>query len=63
MDAMLRGLKNSAKAEGESRIFVAGEKEFEKEREYRRTGIPLYYKVAREIRDIGNDLGVEWKMG
>ena len=63
MDAMLHGLKASAKAEGESRIFVAGEKEFEREREYRSNGIPLYYRVADEIRQIGEDLGVVWKMG
>lgn len=63
MDMMLRRLKSSAKAEGESRIYVAGEKEFEREREHRQYGIPLYYKVVEEIRQIGEDLGVEWTLG
>ncbi|MBI4319927.1 MAG: Ldh family oxidoreductase [Chloroflexi bacterium] len=60
MDDLILRLKSSAKAEGESRIFVAGEKEYEREEEYRRDGIPLYRQVADEIRGIGKELGVEW---
>ncbi len=44
MDDLIRRLKNSAKAEGQKRIFIHGEKEFECEERYRREGIPLYHK-------------------
>lgn len=63
MDQMISDLKNSEKAEGESRIYVAGEKEYIKEDDARRNGIPVLRKVAEEIRGIGDGLGVEWKMG
>ena len=61
MDSLLRSLKDSPKAEGQGRIFVAGEKEFEREQEYRLDGIPLYHKVLQDVQRIGKDLDVEWK--
>jgi LDH2 family malate/lactate/ureidoglycolate dehydrogenase len=63
MDTMIRDLKSSEKAEGEERIYIAGEKEYIKEDDARKNGIPILRKVADEIRRIGGELGVEWKMG
>lgn len=54
MDEMIRMLKNSVKAEGEDRIFIAGEKEFEKEREYMKNGILLDKNVFESIQSLLN---------
>lgn len=57
MDEYLRTLKDSPKAEGESRIWVAGEKEWELQARYEREGVPLYYKVVDSLRAIGEEIG------
>ena len=59
MDALIRALRESPKAVGEERIYVAGEKEFELEEHYRRHGIPLFSKVADNIRQIAREVGME----
>ena len=51
MDDLIRRLKNSPKAEGQERIYIHGEKEFEMEQKYRREGIPLHFKVYEDLRD------------
>jgi len=61
MDNIIRMLKNAPKAEGKGRIYIHGEKEFEKEEE-RNEEVPLYYKVYDTIKDICNELGVEFKL-
>ncbi|MDI6788974.1 MAG: Ldh family oxidoreductase [Planctomycetota bacterium] len=60
MDNLIRMLKGSAKVEGETRIFIAGEKEFEKEEEYSRCGIPIDQEVFSGITSIGKSVGVGW---
>jgi L-2-hydroxycarboxylate dehydrogenase (NAD+) len=62
MDDMIRRLKDSAKAEGQSRIFIHGEKEFELEERYRREGIPLYHKVYDDLKSIGGEVGVPFSL-
>ncbi|MCD6454183.1 MAG: Ldh family oxidoreductase [Candidatus Aminicenantes bacterium] len=61
MDNIIRMLKNAPKAEGKDRIYIHGEKEFEKEKE-RNEEVPLYYKVYDTIKYICNELGVEFKL-
>jgi LDH2 family malate/lactate/ureidoglycolate dehydrogenase len=58
MDDLIHRLKNSAKAEGQSRIYIHGEKEFELEEKYRQEGIPLYYKVYEDLKAIASEVGV-----
>ena len=58
MDDLIRRLKTSRKAEGQDRIYVHGEKEFELEEKYRKAGIPLYYKVYDDLKAIGEEMGV-----
>jgi len=58
MDRMIRDLRNSPKAEGQSRIMVAGEPEYEAETQRRREGIPLGAKVVEELEQIGARVGV-----
>ncbi len=58
MDHLLSTLRNSTKREGYNRIYIHGEKEFEKEKENTEE-VPLYIKVYENIKKIGEELGVE----
>ena len=62
MDDLIRRLKNSAKAEGQTRIFVHGEKEFELEEKHRKEGIPLYFKVYDDLKAIAAEVGVKFDL-
>ncbi|MGQ9627294.1 MAG: Ldh family oxidoreductase [Anaerolineae bacterium] len=62
MDDIIRRLKNSAKAEGQKRIYIHGEKEFEMEERRRLEGIPLHPKVAESLRQIGEEVGVKYSL-
>ncbi len=58
MDDMLRALKNSPKAEGEERIYTAGEPEAECERRRLVEGIPLAPALVKQVNEIAQSLGV-----
>ncbi|MDI6894739.1 MAG: Ldh family oxidoreductase [Bacillota bacterium] len=60
LDEFIRELKSSPKEEGQDRIFLAGEKEFEAEEERAREGIPVNAAVLEEIRTNCRELGVSW---
>jgi LDH2 family malate/lactate/ureidoglycolate dehydrogenase len=60
MDRLARELKDSPKAEGQARIYVHGEKSFERTEKHRREGIPLGLKVVENLRKIGAENGVPW---
>ncbi len=60
MDDMLRALKNSPKAEGHDRIYVAGEIEYECEQERLKNGIPLNQRVVDDLERIAGELGVSF---
>lgn len=60
MDRLARELKDSPKAEGQSRIYVHGEKSFARMERHRKEGIPLDGKVVEELKKIGRDVGVPW---
>ncbi len=59
MDHLLRGLRNCPPAAGAERVYFAGQKEFEKEEECLRRGIPLLKKTYDQICTIGKEHGVE----
>ena len=58
MDRELRDFKNSAKAPGCDRIYVAGEIEHELTLEYRRNGIPLVAKVWEDLDAMAGEIGI-----
>ena len=58
MDEVIRCLKGSAKAEGESRIYIHGEKEWEMEEERRKRGIPLHPGVVAMMKQIAEELNL-----
>jgi len=53
-------MKSAPKAEGQHRIYIPGEKEFEKSELYARQGIPLNPKVAADLRIIAQEVGVRY---
>jgi L-2-hydroxycarboxylate dehydrogenase (NAD+) len=58
MDDIMRRLKNSPKAEGQQRIYIHGEKEFEATEERMATGIPLHPTVVADLKAIAEETGV-----
>lgn len=62
MDDLQQRLKAVPKAEGQGRIYIHGEKEFEKTEQYQRDGIPLNPKVAADLKAIGQEIGVDYDL-
>lgn len=62
MDDIIRRLKNSPKAEGQTRIYIHGEKEFEEAERRRREGIPLVGKVYEDLKAIAGEVGVAFDL-
>jgi LDH2 family malate/lactate/ureidoglycolate dehydrogenase len=60
MDDIQRRLKGAPKADGQDRIFIHGEKEYEVADQRAEEGIPLNPKVAGDLRDIAEELGLEY---
>lgn len=58
LEALLDQIVHSAKAVGQKRIYIHGEKEFERTAEYRRSGIPILFPVVEELRRRGETIGV-----
>jgi len=59
MDRLLGDLRGCPPAEGAEWVYFAGQKEFEKEAECSRLGIPLFRKTYGQICDIGKEQGVD----
>jgi LDH2 family malate/lactate/ureidoglycolate dehydrogenase len=62
MDEMLGGLKKSTKAQGENRIFIHGEKEFEKHDMYKKKGVPLQDKVVAALKNLSKELSIPYNI-
>lgn len=62
MDDIIQLLRRSAKAEGQERIFIHGEKEFEMADQRMREGIPLHPKVLTDLQQIGEELGIAYDL-
>ncbi|MDQ6944034.1 MAG: Ldh family oxidoreductase [Candidatus Eremiobacteraeota bacterium] len=58
MDTELRAFKDSAKAPGHERIYVAGEIEHEKTLYNREHGVPVHVKVWDGLQKLAGDLGI-----
>ena len=63
VDELLQRLKASHKAEGQDRIYVAGEKEFEEADRRQRDGIPLPAPVVADLRSLASELDVAFSTG
>jgi L-2-hydroxycarboxylate dehydrogenase (NAD+) len=62
MDTELRAFKDSQKAPGQSRIYVAGEIEHEKTIENRRNGVPVHVKVWDGLQKLAGELGIPFEI-
>jgi L-2-hydroxycarboxylate dehydrogenase (NAD+) len=60
MDDIIRRIKASPKAEGQQRIYIHGEKEFEAAEERMATGIPLSPEVAADLKAIAEELKISY---
>ncbi|HEV2643650.1 MAG TPA: Ldh family oxidoreductase, partial [Candidatus Elarobacter sp.] len=58
MDTELRAFKDSAKAPGHERIYVAGEIEHEKTLYNREHGVPVHVKVWDGLQKLAGELGI-----
>jgi LDH2 family malate/lactate/ureidoglycolate dehydrogenase len=55
---IMRTLQDSRKESGRDRIYVAGEKEYEKEQVIRRQGVPVNLNLQRELQIMRDELGI-----
>jgi L-2-hydroxycarboxylate dehydrogenase (NAD+) len=55
---IMRALQHSRKAPGQDRIYVAGEKEYEKEKLIRQQGVPVDRNLRRELQIVRDELGI-----
>jgi len=62
MDRLIRMIKESPKAEGQERIYIHGEKEFENAERYAREGVPLLTEVVKSLREGGEQVGVPFDL-
>jgi L-2-hydroxycarboxylate dehydrogenase (NAD+) len=62
MDDLQQRLKRASRAEGQTRIYVHGEKEYEEAERRTSDGIPLNAKVAADLRAVGQELGVKYDL-
>jgi len=59
MDDMIVRLKTAEKAEGQGRIFVHGEKEFEEHDRRAERGIPLDQKTIESLLELSKDFSID----
>lgn len=62
MDALIRQLKEAPKAAGQERIFIHGEKEFERAERSLKLGVPLLAEVARGLAVDGEAAGIPFDL-
>lgn len=62
MDKLLDELKNAPKAEGQDRIYIHGEKEFELFEKYAKNGVPVMAEVVKGLKEIGEKVDVPFDL-
>ena len=62
MDDFIDRLISSQKADGEDKIFIHGEKEYERFQQHKKQGVPLQDKVFSTLQAIGAERGVAFDM-
>ena len=60
MDRLIRELKSTPPIEGQRRVYVAGEIEFETAEERAERGIPLLPSVLKGLREVSEQLGLPY---
>ncbi len=62
MDALLRQMKDSSKAAGQERIYIPGEKAFERTERSQREGVPILAKVVDLLKRDGQAMGLPFDL-
>jgi L-2-hydroxycarboxylate dehydrogenase (NAD+) len=62
MDRLIRELKSTPPLEGQSRVYAAGEIEFETAQERAEHGIPLLPSVLKGLGEVGEQLGIPYDL-
>jgi L-2-hydroxycarboxylate dehydrogenase (NAD+) len=62
MDRLITELKSTPRIEGQKRVYVAGEIEFETAQERAEHGIPLHSTVLKGLREVGDQFGVPYDL-
>ena len=62
MDNLLRDLKGTPRAEGQERVFVAGEIEHETAQDRSKNGIPLHSSVIKGLRELSQQLSIPYDL-
>jgi L-2-hydroxycarboxylate dehydrogenase (NAD+) len=62
MDRLIRELKSTPPLDGQERVYVAGEIEFETAEERAANGIPLLSSIRDGLKDVGEQLGVPYDL-
>jgi len=62
MDRLIIDLKSTPPAEGQERVYVAGEIEFETAQERAEHGIPLHGSVLKGLREVAEQVGVPYDL-
>ena len=55
---IMRALQEARKAPGEAHIYVAGEKEYEKEKQIRERGVPVNPNLRLELQSVRDELSI-----
>ena len=62
MDDYIRALKSLTKLPGQDRIYIHGEKEFERAELYAAQGVPLMEEIIKSLTDAGEKAGVPFDL-
>ena len=62
MDRLIIDLRSTPPAEGQERVYVAGEIEFETAQERAEHGIPLHGSVLKGLREVAEQVGVPYDL-
>jgi L-2-hydroxycarboxylate dehydrogenase (NAD+) len=62
MDRLIRELRSTPPIEGQERVYVAGEIEFETARERSANGLPLHPSILESLREISKQLSLPYDL-
>jgi LDH2 family malate/lactate/ureidoglycolate dehydrogenase len=62
MDRLINELKSTPPIEGQERVCVAGEIEFETAKRRAEDGIPLLGSVIKSLREVGQQLDIAYDL-
>jgi LDH2 family malate/lactate/ureidoglycolate dehydrogenase len=62
MDELIQRIKGAPRAPGCDRIYIHGEKEFDREERCATEGVPVIAPVVDALRDVGKQVGVPFDL-